>query len=146
MTQITPAPITTPSWSRTRSSTRSCSGSGTRWWSSGAGRARGRTGGSTTCTRAEGSTSSARTATCGRLSRTRILRGDGGWGVGAEGLRAQRRSGRRLGRCPVGKGQRVCGCLLVDWIARGAPCYLVLDVKLLPQKDRTAIPIHKHPN
>ena len=70
-------PITTPSWPRTRSSTRSCSGSGTRGSSSGAGRARGRTGRSTTCTRGAGYTSSARTAMCGRLLRTRILRIEG---------------------------------------------------------------------
>ena len=71
----TSAPTTTPSWPRTRNSTRSCSGSGTRGWSSGAGRARGRTGRSTTYTRGAGSTASARTGMCGRLSRTRMLRG-----------------------------------------------------------------------
>ena len=59
------APITTPSWPRTRSSTRSYSGSRTRGLPSGAGRARGRTGRSTTCTRGAGSTSSAKTATWG---------------------------------------------------------------------------------
>ena len=74
------APTTTPSWPRTGSSTRSCSGSRTRRWPSGAGRARGGTGRSTTCTRDAGFTSSARTGMCGRLSRTRMLRGDGGIG------------------------------------------------------------------
>ena len=74
MTRTTPAPTTTPSLPRTRSSTRSCNGSRTRGWSSGAGRARGRTGRSTTCTRGGGFTSSARTGMCGRLSPTRILR------------------------------------------------------------------------
>ena len=69
-----PAPITTPSWPRTRSSTRSCSGSRTKRSSSGAGRARGRTGRSTTCTRDAGSISSARTATCGKLLPTRMFR------------------------------------------------------------------------
>ena len=53
------APITTPSWPRTRSSTRSCSGSRTRGLPSGAGRARGRTGRSTISTRGAGSTSKA---------------------------------------------------------------------------------------
>ena len=67
------------SWPRTRSSTRSCSGSRTRRLPSGAGRARGRTGRSTTCTRAAGFTSSARTGMCGRLLPTRMLRIDG-WG------------------------------------------------------------------
>ena len=78
MTRTTLSPTTTPSWPRTMSSTRSCSGSGTRGSSSGAGRARGRTGRSTTCTRGVGSISSARTATCGRLLRTRMLRIDAG--------------------------------------------------------------------
>ena len=47
---------------------------------SGAGRARGRTGRSTTYTRGAGSTASARTGMCGRLSRTRMLRGVREWG------------------------------------------------------------------
>ena len=37
MTRTTPAPITTPSWHRTRSLTRSCSGSRTRGSPSGSG-------------------------------------------------------------------------------------------------------------
>ena len=64
---------------------------------SGAGRARGRTGRSTTCTRGAGSTSSARTGMCGRLSRTRMLRidwGGGSWRVKGGGLAAL---GRNLG-------------------------------------------------
>ena len=73
----TPAPTTTPSWPRTRSSTRYCSGSRTRGSSSEAGRARGRTGRSTTCTRGAGFTSSARTGMCGRLLHTRMLLIDG---------------------------------------------------------------------
>ena len=66
---------------RTRSSTRSCSGSRTRGSPSGAGRARRRTGRSTTCIRGAGFTSSARTGMCGKLLRTRMLR-ISGWGRG----------------------------------------------------------------
>ena len=84
------APITTPSWPRTRSYTRSCSGSRTRGALSGAGRARGRTGRSTTCTRGAASTSSARTGMCGRLSRTLMLRSDGYYGVTGVGVFARR--------------------------------------------------------
>ena len=71
------ASTTMSSWPRTMSSTRSCNGSGTRGWSSGAGRGRGRTGEMNHLHQGAGFTSSARTGMCKRLLRTRMLQDDG---------------------------------------------------------------------